>query len=461
MVRKKRSKIPYVIMIVEIILIAGLLLYILPYRYSLNATEHYTESDELLQNPLTGFAPNAEHEEECKDTELVYIGLTWAEWEPREGVFDIEGLEEKYHIQQWKAENKHAVLRFMCDVPGDEKHLDIPMWLYQKTRDGAYYESEYGSGYSPDYSNEVFLDAHGKAIQALAEYCNKDSFVAYVELGSLGHWGEWHTNKEAGVPGMPDANICWNYVLDYSDQFHNVNLLMRRNYVMVAEAGLGLYNDMTGDKKDTEEWLGWIKEGGYYDTEGDALEYIPLGKFWETGPVGGELTSKYAMEDMLDKNLQTTLGLVERSHMTFIGPNCPTGKLAESSGAEALLKRMGYRYYISQLDTRFAFGENRLEVRLTWKNTGLAPMYWDWPVTMYVFDMNGEIKYWETVDIKLSELVPDKAVETINHIPFTDLIRQGFRIGIGITDPELKEHIKLAMDVEMKDNIQILYTYDK
>lgn len=454
------SKIPYILIVVLGIAIAALLFYIVPYRYRLNQTLHLTESGEILDNPMMGFAPSAESEEECEKTQLVFIFLTWAEWEPQEGKYDIDALEEKFHISRWKEENKHAVLRFVCDVPGNTKHMDIPNWLYRKTKDGRYYETEYGQGYSPNYRNQTFREAHSAAITALAAYCNQDDFVAYVELGSLGHWGEWHTNTEEGVTEMPGADICWEYVLDYSDHFHNALLLMRRNYVMVSDAGLGLYNDMAGHGADTEEWLDWIYNGGSYETSGEALEFVPLAKFWETAPVGGELTSEYPMEELLGKRLQDTLNLIERSHMTFIGPRCPEGDQTESSGAEAMKKRLGYRIYISELQTQFSFAENRLNVFLTWNNTGLAPMYWDWPVTMYVFDMDGELKYWETVELELSELVPDTQITTETHIPFTDLLRQGFQVGIGITDPDEQERLKLAMDVDEIDNIQIIYTYD-
>ena len=40
---------------------------------------------------------------------------------------------------------------------------------------------------------------------------------------------------------------------------------------------------------------------------------------------------------------------------------------------------------------------------------------------------------------------------TENHIPFTDLLRKGYQIGIGITDPEEKETVALAMDCEKTD----------
>ena len=149
MEKRRSSKIPYILIVVLALAIAGLLLYILPYRYQLNHTETFEQSDESLNNPLTGYAPNAENVEECEDSRLVYIGLTWSMWEPEQGVYDTESLEKTFHIERWKEENKHAVLRFICDIPGETGHKDIPEWLYDKTRDGEFYDMEYGSGYSP------------------------------------------------------------------------------------------------------------------------------------------------------------------------------------------------------------------------------------------------------------------------------------------------------------------------
>ncbi|MDO4325034.1 MAG: DUF4832 domain-containing protein [bacterium] len=455
------AKIPYLIIVVLGAAITVLLFYIVPYHYRLNQTVYLDESDALFDNPLTGFAPPAENVSACEDTQLVFVRLTWAEWEPEKGVYDIEALEEKFHISRWKEEKKHAVLRFVCDIPGDTEHMDIPEWLYLETGDGTWYDTEYGQGYSPNYENPYFRNAHSEAIAALASYCNQDSFVSYVELGSLGHWGEWHINTGKNTAEMPDAEVCWDYVLDYSDQFHNVLFLMRRNFVMVSDAGLGVYNDMAGQEEATERWLGWIAEGGACETQGKALELVPLEKFWETAPVGGELTSGYDMEELVGKRIQTTLSLIERSHMTFLGPNCPVGSQAESYGAEMIRKRLGYRLYIPTLQTQFSFGESRLKVFLTWHNTGLAPMYWDWPVMMYVYDLEGNMIYWESLDMKLSELVPDAEIVTESSIPFTDEIRQGFQIGVGIMDPEEQEPLKLAMDVEEIEGIQILYTYER
>lgn len=458
--RKTGPQIPYIMLVVLALACAGLLLYIVPYRYHLNNTVTFTETDDRLDNPLTGYAPPAENAEECRDSKLVYIGITWAMWEPAEGEYDIEAVEELFNVERWKNENKHAVLRFICDEPGEEEHMDIPRWLYERTRDGEFYDTSYGTGYSPDYENGYFRERHSLAVQALAEYCNQDDFVAYIELGSLGHWGEWHTNTDEGLKPLPDAQTCWEYVLDYSDNFHNARLLMRRNYVMASDGNMGLYNDMTGSKDDTEEWLGWIRDGGSFETAGEALDYVPMEGFWQTAPCGGEFTSQYMMEEMLSDRFSDTLNMIRDTHMTFIGPQCPEGEMKDASPAWAIREELGYRYYISAMNTQYSFSDGELKVGMTWENAGIAPLYWDWPVTMYVYDLNGDVKYWETVDISLSELLPGGTVQTECSIPFTDEIRRGYQIGIGITDPDEKEYISLAMETERKGNVQIIYAYE-
>lgn len=456
-----KSKIPYIAMLVLALAIAGMLFYIIPYRYNLNQTTTYEESEKELSNPLAGYAPEAYNMEECEDSRLVYIGLTWEMWEPSPGKYNTDILEDYFHASHWDSQGKHAVLRFLCDVPGEERHMDIPKWLYEQTGDGAFYDTEYGQGYSPDYGNEYLIERHRMAVEALAKYFDRDDFIAYVELGSLGHWGEWHTNTGEGVAPLPDPEICWEYVLAYSDNFHNARLLMRRNYVMAAEGGMGLYNDMTGHKESTEEWIGWIREGGSFDTAGSPLEYRTMAGFWQDAPSGGEFTSRYPMEELLGERYDDTLAMVRDTHMTFIGPKCPEGELKDSEASKAVEQELGYRYYISELATRYSFGEGRLDVEMTWQNGGLAPLYFDWPATMYVYDKNGELKYWETVDIDLTSLYPGREIQTVTHIPFTEEFRGGYQIGIGIMDPDEDDCIELAMDAPLQDGVQIIYTYEE
>jgi flagellar basal body-associated protein FliL len=112
--------------------------------YDNTITIEYELSDEVLYNPLMGFAPNADSDEgtdvNMDKVRLVYIEVTWAEFEPEQGIYDFEKIETDNHLQEWRNAGKNAVLRFVCDVPSDEDHMDIPDWVYKMTKDGKKYD---------------------------------------------------------------------------------------------------------------------------------------------------------------------------------------------------------------------------------------------------------------------------------------------------------------------------------
>ena len=100
-------------------------------------------------------------------------------------------------------------------------------------------------------------------------------------------------------------------------------------------------------------------------------------------------------------------------------------------------------------------------MELVWKNDGAAPIYFEWPVMMYIYDAEGNRRYWEGMDVDLTQLTPGKTVTTVNDIPFNDLFRKGYTIGIGILDPQTEEPgIELAMNKRYQDGINIIYSYD-
>ena len=136
---------------------------------------------------------------EAGDAALRYLELTWREAEPEEGVYAWEAISEKYDFASLREQGIHLVLRFVCDVPGQETHLDIPDWLYAQTKDGSWYDTDYGKGYSPNYVNAVFRAAHHRVLYALAEFLGRDNFVSYVELGTL----------DTGASGTSKAKMGW------------------------------------------------------------------------------------------------------------------------------------------------------------------------------------------------------------------------------------------------------------
>lgn len=425
----------------------------------------YEASDDVLYNPLTGFAPEADDPDAVGEHTLVYIEVLWKDIEPEEGVYDFTLLEEKNNLEQWRQEGKHAVLRFMCDKPSEEEHMDIPQWLYEKTGDGSFYAyDESHKGYSPDYSNPVFIAAHEKAIEVLGEALGRDTFVSYVELGSLGHWGEWHVNYDEGIVRIPKEAVREQYVTPYLTAFPQAKMLMRRPFNTAAKYGFGLYDDTAGHPESTADWLDWIENGGDYSQAQETDALTPMPDAWQTAPIGGELNSDLTMQYMLTDGLQTTLQLLQASHTTFLGPNCPTGRSERSGegceeGIAAVHNTLGYRLRIAEAVYYPANGEEPPACRLEWANDGIAPMYWDWPVYLYILDAAGQVTGRYPVDLETTSLLPGKTYETLTELDGAAL-GEGASLCLGIEDPMTgRPAVSFGMQTETVDGMARLFAF--
>ena len=397
--------------------------------------KQYKESQAAFGNPLMGYAPSAWYNEVSEDISLLYMDITWAELEPEEGVYNWASIDEENQISRWQKEGKHLVLRFVCDIPSDEEHMDIPEWLYEKSgKAGKWYDGEYGKGFAPDYNNPTIISCHEQAVKALGEHFGQDGLISYVELGSLGHWGEWHVNYSEGIQRIPREAVRDKYILPWTEAFPDARILMRRPFASAEKYGFGLYNDMTGQPEATQSWFDWINNGGKYDQTGEKNVIVPMKDFWKTAPSGGEFTSSLSMEEMLDTNLSGTVEMIREAHTTFLGPKIPDENYVD--GYKEVLKNMGYRLWVSMAELKNTAKGSRL--KLTWENSGVAPMYKEWPVYVYIEDESGKLVEKSRISIKISSLLPGEKATTLTALEterLNSLLEKGYRLSVGIEDP--------------------------
>lgn len=396
---------------------------------------HYIESNQLMPaNPLIGYAPQAESGYLTEDISLVYMDVTWAELEPTEGNFDWTGIESRNHLERWKEEGKHVVFRFLLDYPTDEVHKDIPDWVYEKINgQGDHYDIDYGKGFSPDYSHPELIRYHKRAVEAMGHRWGQDGFIAYIQLGSIGHWGEWHIKFQEGLKEMPKADIREQYITPYITAFPYARILMRRPFKTAKAYNFGVYNDLTGDKKATEEWVDWLNHGGNFSQAGEKNELIPMPKWWEYVPVGGEFTSALSMNDLMIRNLNRTLDLIEDTHITFLGPKIAEQFGNDRNGYDRIRRKMGYRFWISNAE--IINSKNNSQIKLLWQNTGIAPMYHKWNSYIYIEDGSGNHITTVKVPIDLTTLQPNTAQEIFIDIDDIALDPDIHNIYLGVVDP--------------------------
>ena len=432
------------------------------WRQKERTIKKYQKSEQAFGNPLMGYAPCAWYEKIGNDISLLYLDITWAELEPEEGIYDWTAIEEENQIKRWREEGKHLILRFVCDVPGDERHMDIPEWLYEKTGEaGTWYDGEYGKGFAPDYNNEYLIACHEKAVKAMGEHLGGDGLISYIELGSLGHWGEWHVNYKEGIQRMPEEKVRERYVIPWTEAFPEALLLMRRPFQIAGDFEMGLYNDMTGDWDSTNEWLKWISEGGPYDQAEEENGLTAMADFWKTAPSGGEFTSSLSMEQLLGTKLDRTVKLVKQSHVTFLGPKAADPKYED--GYDEILLNLGYRLWISQ-----AAWEKEGEkdcLKLTWNNGGAAPFYKNWPVYLYLETSSGKIVEKVKVNMLLSSVLPGTQLITrtvFETCSIPELLTKEYALSVGIEDPMTeKPSIRMAMDCSYQDGRNLLWEIER
>lgn len=393
------------------------------------------KGDKPATNPLKGWAPWIDDTLPEHPVSMVFVLWPWSEIEPVEGEYRFAQLEEQYHMKEMREQGIRFIIRIVCDYPGNKTHMDIPQWLYEKTyEDGDWYDISYGKGYAPNYSNPVFIKEHEELIRAFGDYYANDKQIAYIELGSLGHWGEWHVKYSSGITRFPKSAVSDQYVQHYLSVFPSEKLLLRRPFDIGKEYALGLYNDSFGQVNSHEEWLEWIEKGYVSGQTKEWLSGMP--DFWETAPSGGEFASVDDDAFYFSDGYESTMEFIRQSHTTFIGPHCGAN-MKDSTYSEQVLAMSRELGYCFQLDGATLIRKvwnfpMLLNIRLN--NIGVAPIYENWMMLVRILDAGQNTVYEEERDISLNKILPGEHTIGVT-LPNLVLSAGTYRIEIGFIDP--------------------------
>jgi hypothetical protein len=133
---------------------------------------------------------------------------------------------------------RHSVLTFNLHYP--TKESNIPQYLLDAGIKVHNVTSALEvNGVSPDYGDPIVLNALRQFIKALGERYDGDTRIAFIHLGLLGFWGEWHTyGFDNWVPEHAKQSVTeW-----YAGAFQVTKLQARFPYQPAYDAGFGLYD---------------------------------------------------------------------------------------------------------------------------------------------------------------------------------------------------------------------------
>lgn len=374
-----------------------------------------------LDNPLKGWCPYTDAGPIHQPYSMVFQYVSWRDLEPLEGDYRFERWEQSWDVPA--ARDKHILFRVYIDYPS--KKSGLPDWLRAAgVRETPY--DNYGGGLSPDYNDPRMVAGMERLIAALGRRYNTHPRIAFIQLGLLGFWGEWHTYPRTKLYASAETE---RRVIDaYRKAFPDKSLMVRyARGAAGAQEWIGFHDDMFPE--DTDNGQDWSFLAG--------LRSAKRTDNWRVAVVGGEMVPGQASKWLGDQ-YETTRTMLDRARFTWVGPYCPA--LANDSSerfrqrSEELVRRMGYEFQIEEATHPAAGTTNEaLLVTLRGVNRGTAPFYYPWKVEWALLDSQGRLVSRAATDWDIRRWRPGAFSENAR-LRF-DAAPGVYRLAVGIRDP--------------------------
>ncbi len=133
----------------------------------------------------------------------VYLRLAWSFIEPEEGKFNWSIVDTP--AQRWIARGMRVCFRFSCTESGRDQPYATPEWVRKAGAKGHFFTPGKGVDpngrlWEPDYDDPIFLEKLDHFLEAAAARYDGNPEVDYIDVGSVGVWGEGHTFSSTRLP---------------------------------------------------------------------------------------------------------------------------------------------------------------------------------------------------------------------------------------------------------------------
>jgi hypothetical protein len=146
----------------------------------------------------------------------LYLRLAWSYLEPREGEFDWHRIDEV--VEKYVPLGYGISFRITCKetgtypgVVGQQRNgvqYATPLWVEEAGAKGTTTEAWGVSSWTPVWDDPVYLAKLDNFHRAFAARYDHEQWVRYIDIGSIGEWGEGHTSFSTQIPPTVDEVIA-------------------------------------------------------------------------------------------------------------------------------------------------------------------------------------------------------------------------------------------------------------
>ncbi|MEG2380716.1 MAG: DUF4832 domain-containing protein, partial [Oscillospiraceae bacterium] len=342
-----------------------------------------------LDNGVTGYDVHYDNDDYFEDIEglsNIYIRVPWSVVEPEKDVYDfsiIDGI-----IQKFSKKGKQVSLRFTASETGYV--YATPKWVFD---DGAkIHWWDDGRLAMPYYNDEVFLKHLDDFLGEVAKRYDGNPNIAYIDIGSIGLWGEGHTGNSL-------YNLTPEEVLKHME-LHRKHF-KKTSIIVLDDLGFGFNDRFTEEiKGDIINMKFGLRNDGYAGIDGNMRfireEDVALADgIWQQAPIVME-PEHYSEMKRVD-NWGDGMGLVDwidKVHGTYLGLHGYVREFYNENPefAQAANMRIGYRILPEKVQIQSEVTvHDKIKMKVDWKNVAAAPCYNGGYPTLTLKDQNDNI----------------------------------------------------------------------
>jgi len=406
-------------------------------------TVTFRESDAVFANPGEGWMTgNPRAPAPRFPYSVAYFRLNWMDVEPEQGKFDWTPIDNR--IEAARQHGMHIAFRIMTASAHSSGYYCSPKWLF----DAGCKSFEYLSGgddptsggkriprIEPDYADPIYLAQHGRFLSELGKRYDGNPDLQFVDIGSYGIWGEWHTTHPVGI------EVRRQIIDFYADAFRRTPLVMMSDdaegLAYALQRGAGIRRDGVGSPWHEQNWIGSRK---YAQVPG-------LVDAWKTAPVVFEWYGDYKY--MLSKQwpVDRAIRFMLENHVSLINDNIGAVPSEVLPQLQELTRRSGYRFVLREASyaKKVKRGE-RLAVQMKWSNVGVARLYARYGLELSLLGAQGKVVERRLTAVDPRSWLPGE-ISCEGTIDVDAGIQPGvYGIGLALVDSGGRPAIRLAIE---------------
>ena len=461
---------------------------------SVNDLKAGWDTERVLANPHKGWyhhhLDNGTKKYGLKDDQIVadfpaldhlYLRLAWSYLEPEEGQFDwslIDQVVEKYQpkglgvsFRITSKETGRAPDSVAQEVAG--VMYATPYWVRQAGAKGVVAEQWNTRSWTPDWDDPVYLEKLDNFHRAFADRYDGRPWVRYVDVGSIGEWGEGHTHFSTKIP--PTVEEVKANLDVYLNNYRKTQIVVTDDLLYYGKSDSEVQDlldyvishEITF--RDDSPLVAWYVENKL-DTWSVCHPHLFNQVYLEKPTILESEHYSAVLENglWLGKNGEETIpgkgvsgaeilrGAIENLHATYIGFHGELEKwlIDNPALARELANMCGYWYFpvSAVVPDRMTRGRQSM-MEITWLNKGVAPAYSTFAIRFRLESTKGR----ESLETTISDSgnlrwLPDKMTSEKYEIDIPDSFPSGkAQIKIQLLDPITGETVEIGLRENLRD----------